>query len=65
LRQAERNLRQAELFRWLGASVVGVALCGTQVTEKIRLPLGVRRLMGIYICGKPNVICGKPNFSDG
>jgi hypothetical protein len=55
LRQAERHLRQAELFRWVGGFVVGVAPCGIQATEKIRLPLGVRRLMGIQIFGKPNV----------
>jgi hypothetical protein len=51
-------LRQAELFRWVGGFVVGVALCAIQATEKIRLPPGVRRLVGIHICGKPN-------FSDG
>jgi hypothetical protein len=49
-------LRQAELFRWVGRFVVGDALCGIRATEKIRLPLGVRRLMERYLRLKQGVV---------
>jgi hypothetical protein len=33
-------LAATELFRMYGESVVSVSRCGTQVAEKIRLPVG-------------------------
>jgi hypothetical protein len=37
----------------------GGTLCGTRAAEKIRLPLGVRRLVERWFFG------GQPNLSDG